>query len=126
MAFSDFVWLLFGAPLEKCFYILYSLLYTVTSNYGISLLLLSVLTSCLMLPLEGKVKGLVEEERELQKVLAPQLKKINREYSGEQRHLAIKRLYKRYGYNPLFSIRSALSFFVQLPFLLGAYWMLTN
>lgn len=126
MGFSDFVWLLFGAPLEKCFYILYSLLYTVTSNYGISLLLLSVLTSCLMLPLEGKVKGLVEEERELQKVLTPQLKKINKEYSGEQKHLAIKRLYKRYGYNPLFSIRSALSFFVQLPFLLGAYWMLTN
>lgn len=126
MTFSDFAWLLLGAPLEKCFYILYTFLYTLTSNYGIALLLLSLVTSCLMLPIEEKVRGISEEEKELQAILSRQLKTIKEQYTGSERHLAIKRLYRRYSYNPFFSIRSAATFFVQLPFLLGAYWMLTN
>lgn len=113
-------------PLTQIFLFVYLLFYKLTSHYGISIILLSVFTSVLLVPLNRKIRETVQVEKKIENILKPQLKEISESYKGAQRNLAIKRLYSRYSYSPLYSVRSILGVLIQLPFMVGAYLMLKN
>ena len=73
-------------------------------GWGIDLL--SVICSALMIPLMRLVAGGVKREADYQSVIMPQLADINAHYASDvERHLHIQRLYRRYGYSPLFAVR---------------------
>jgi hypothetical protein len=63
-------------------------------------------------------------ETRAQGVLKPQLERIVSESAGEERHRRITNLYRRYAYHPVYSMRSVLGVMIQIPFLMGAYYML--
>ncbi len=113
-------------PLQAVYEFLYLACYAVLENYGLALLLLSVLTSLLLRPLERWAQQYVRLENELQEVLRPQLETIRQSLHGQEQQAAVGRLYKRYGYSPLYAVRQALPILVQLPLLIGAYWALEN
>ncbi len=114
------------APLELIYRGLFTLIYGAVKNLGVSLFVLSVLTVTLMIPLERCVKSVVEREKLIEKVLEPQIKAIKSKFHGAEQNEALRRLYKRYRYNPILSVRSALGVLIQIPFLMGAYWMLSS
>ena len=92
---------------------------------GWGIVLLSVICSALMIPLMRLVAGVVKREADYQSVIMPQLASIK--YASDvERHLHIRRLYRRYGYSPLFAIRKVLPLFAQIPFLLLTYFMLKD
>ena len=97
-----------------------------TSNYGLSLILLSILSSLAIVPLTKLVSKYSKREGKIQKIIKPQLNKIKAESSGKERYDRTLNLYKRYSYHPILSLRLILPFIVQLPFLIGAYVMLTR
>jgi hypothetical protein len=66
------------------------------------------------------------KEKQLQDVLKPQIDRICSESSGAERHSRISALYKRYAYHPIYSLRMALGLFTQIPFLMAAYYFLSN
>ena len=94
---------------------------------GWGIVLLSVICSILMVPLMRLVAGVVKREADYQTVIMPQLADIKARYASDvERHLHIQRLYRRYGYSPLFAVRKVLPLFVQIPFLLLTYFMLRD
>ena len=94
---------------------------------GWGVVLLSVICSALMIPLMRLVAGIVKREADYQAVIMPQLEDIKSRYASDvERHLHIQRLYRRYGYSPLFAVRKVLPLFVQIPFLLLTYFMLKD
>ncbi len=94
---------------------------------GWGIVLLSVICSMLMTPLLRLVASVVKLEADYQAVIMPQLANIKARYAGDvERHLHIQRLYRRYGYSPLFAVRKVLPLFVQIPFLLLTYFMLKD
>ena len=95
-------------------------------GYGYGLLALSVLTTLLLAPLRKKVASAQEEERRLRRVIEPQLARIKAESGGEERHQRIRRLYRRYAYHPIMSIRAMWGLLLQVPFILAAYHMLSE
>jgi YidC/Oxa1 family membrane protein insertase len=111
-------------PIEHFLSLLLSLLAGVTGSYVFALVLLSVVVRLLTTPLEKFANKAMKHEQIISLVLSPQLKKIKQAYAGSNRHEAIKRLYKRYGYHPIYAIRSVMSLLVQLPFFIGAYHMI--
>lgn len=119
-----FQWLLF--PLVIFYQSLFELINYFIHSYGWSLLLLSFATTIITKPINSYIEEIVDRERTIKNILSPQIEKINKQYKGRIRHEAISRLYYRYRYHPLLAIRSSLGLFVQLPFLLGAYWMLSD
>lgn len=114
------------APLELLFRGLFEIIQVFVKNLGLALLTLSFVTVGLMVPLEKCVRPLVQREKLIEGILEPQIRCIKERFVGAEQHAALKRLYARYRYNPILSVYSALGVLIQLPFLLGAYWMLTN
>lgn len=72
------------------------------------------------------LKTYPQREQTLQKILEPQLARIKEESTGQDRHKRIMGLYERYGYHPIFALRSAIPVFIQLPFLFAAFYVLNN
>ena len=101
-------------------------LYNITGNYGYSLILMSFVTSLLMAGFRYILKTYPDREQTLQRILEPQMNKIKQESTGQEKHKRIMDLYGRYGYHPIYALRSAVPVFIQLPFLFAAFYVLNN
>lgn len=113
-------------PLQLVYELLYNGLFALTHHYGWALVLLSFVTSVITVPLGKAVSAHIKKERLIENILDPQIKKIKAISSGAEQSKRIQNLYKRYAYNPLYSIRLAFGVLIQLPFLIGAYWMIAE
>lgn len=120
--FYDFLML----PLKTVIQAVYDGIQVIVHNKGSALFVLSIVTVMIMLPIEQTVRSVVAREKLIEAILSPQITRIRSSFKGRERNDAIKRLYQRYSYNPLSSIKSTLGILVQIPFLLAAYWMLSD
>lgn len=107
--------------------LMYSLnfLYLKTHNYGVAIIILTVLIRLLLHPLAQKqVKLQAKTAAELQKI-KPLLDEINRKYKDDfaKRSQEMQRLYKEHGVNPFSSLRGCLPMALQLP-VFFALWSL--
>ena len=123
---TDLLFNLTIGPLQFIYEIVYSGLFGLTHNYGWSLILLSFVTTFITVPLGQAVSVHIKKERLIESILDPQIKKIKSTSTGAEQSRRIRNLYERYAYNPLYSIRLAFGVLIQLPFLIGAYWMIAE
>lgn len=115
---------IFISPLEVIYGHFYALCVLLTGNYGVSLLLLSVFSAVIFIPL-GRMAAIVQnKEKKIQGILAPQIARIRAESTGVRRHERISALYRRYAYHPIYAMRSAMGVALQAPFLTVAYLVL--
>ncbi len=111
-------------PLEQFYKVLFLGIYDATEDYGISLILLSFFIYILLFPLNKKAQHIQNIEREVQSIIAPQISKIKKFYTGKEQYEKIQRLYHRYAYHPIYAIRSAAGIVLQIPFFVAARSML--
>ncbi len=111
-------------PLQLFYKYVYLACIHLTGSYGLGLIGLSLVCAVAFVPLGRIAKKMKWNEDDLQDVLRPQIEKIKAQYTGAERQDAIARLYKRYSYHPLMTLRSAIGIFLQLPFLMAAYHMI--
>ena len=114
------------SPLIKVYKELYLFAYGITGDYGFSLVVLSLFTFIVLYPFNKKTQQIQNREHKIQSVLSPQISEIKKQYSGREQYEQLQWLYQRYGYHPLYAIRSALGFVLQIPFLTAAYYMLSD
>ena len=114
------------SPLIEIYKALYLFAYNITGNYGLALILLSLFTFVVLYPFNKKAQQIQNKEHKIQAVLAPQIAALKKQYSGQEQYEQLQWLYQRYGYHPLYAIRSALGFVLQIPFLTAAYYLLSN
>jgi len=90
--------------------------YAIVRNYGIAIILLTVMVRGAMFPLGRKAAMSAQRMQEMQ----PELKKINELYKDnmEKRGKAMQELYKKHNFQPL---AGCLPMFIQLPIFLGLY-----
>lgn len=113
-------------PLIKIYKALYLFAFDITGNYGVALVLLSFFTFVVLYPFNKKAQQIQNKEHKIQSILAPQIAEIKNQYSGREQYEQLQWLYRRYGYHPLYAVRSALGFVLQIPFLTAAYYMLSE
>jgi YidC/Oxa1 family membrane protein insertase len=90
--------------------------YGIVGNYGIAIIMLTVLVRLCMFPLSRKQAANAAKMQELQ----PEIKKITEKYKTnmEARAKAQQELFKKHNYHPL---SGCLPVFVQLPIFMGLY-----
>lgn len=90
--------------------------YGIVGNYGIAIVMLTVLVRSMMFPLSRKQALSAQKMQELQ----PKLKEITEKYKNnvEQRTRAQQELFRQHNYNPL---GGCLLVFLQLPIFIGLY-----
>lgn len=113
-------------PIEIIYKFLYLAISKPIGSYGISLIILSIVTTILILPFMKWANSMQASEKHLQDIMKPQLDKIKEESTGSEQHTRITKLYNRYSYHPAMAIRSAAGVALQVPFLMGAYYMLSS
>lgn len=113
-------------PIEIFYKFIYLLLADWLGNYGIAVIALSLFSFILLYPFTRKAYQIQQEELHLQSVLQMQQKEIEAKYSGAEQFKKIQRLYDRYSYHPIMSVRSVFGLLIQLPFLLAVFYMLSN
>ena len=95
-------------------------------GYGSSIILLSALVNIALIPIKKMCTKIEEKETLLQYLMYPALLEIRQKYSGEEQFYKMKALYKSHEYHPIKSFRKSLSLFMQLPFFIGAYSILST
>ena len=111
-------------PLVQVFRLVFEGFYNLTAavgfaNYGIAIILMTILVKALMYPLTAKQVRSMKAMQELQ----PALKKLQKDYKNNQQLLQQKmaELYKEAGVNPL---AGCLPLLIQMPILMGVYYCL--
>ena len=111
-------------PLVQVFRLVFEGFYNLTAavgfaNYGIAIILMTILVKALMYPLTAKQVRSMKAMQELQ----PALKKLQKDYKNNPQLLQQKmaELYKEAGDNPL---AGCLPLLIQMPILMGVYYCL--
>ncbi|MGB7347800.1 MAG: membrane protein insertase YidC [Pirellulaceae bacterium] len=113
---SDTIYYGWFAWFAKILVVVLHKLYSLVGNYGVAIILLTVMVRGMMFPLSRKAAVNAQRMQEL----APELKKIAEKYKDdmEGRLKAQRELQQRVGFNPL---AGCLPMFLQLPIFIGLY-----
>lgn len=105
----------FGFVAEPMLHVL-KLFHTATRNYGIDIILLTVLVKLVTVPLTQKSYKSMQEMQKLQ----PQMKRLQEKYADDREALnrEVMELYRRHNVNPL---GGCLPMLVQMPIFIGLY-----
>jgi membrane protein insertase Oxa1/YidC/SpoIIIJ len=113
--------------LVKLLEIIFEAIFTLTSDYGLTIIVYSVILSIITNYFKSKTKRFVFQEEVFQKILDPKKRNINLSVnSRKDKHLRIRELYEKYSYNPLFRFRLLIPILIQIPFLVGTYVLFKN
>ena len=117
-------WLL--SPLIAAMRFLLETLYTLTGNYGISIILLSCAVRLALSPIVRLAIRTEERATAKQRAMEPQLAEINATSRGRERFERTELIYREHGYHPIHNVVAILPVFLQVPFLLAALILLSN
>jgi YidC/Oxa1 family membrane protein insertase len=108
-------WPIFRVPAQALQKLL-TFLYGIVQNYGLAIILLTVLVRSLMVPISLKQA----KNAAMMQQLAPEVQKIKEKYPDDalKQHAAVQELYKKHNFN-MFS--GCLPVFLQLPIFIGLY-----
>ena len=107
--------------LEKILKVLLEMFYFIIPNYGVAIILLTILTKLILIPLSKKGT----ESTAKMSALQPKLQEIQTKYKDdpEAQNAAMAKLYKEEGINPM---GSCLPMLIQFPIFIGLYGLLNK
>lgn len=97
-----------------------------TGSAGVSIIVLSILVNTVLLPLYYLAERWQNRERNIQRLMAPELTEIKKNYRGEEQYNHTVVLYKEFNYHPIKSLRTSFGFLIQVPFFIAAYTLLSH
>ena len=117
VAVSSGIW----RPLEVLLKWLLQFFYKLIPNWGVSIILVTILIKVIFFPLPKKSS---ESTQQMQK-MQPKIKELQEKYKGKPQKLneEMAKLYKEAGYNPL---SGCLPLLIQLPILFAMYRLFNN
>jgi YidC/Oxa1 family membrane protein insertase len=114
-AWIELGWSIFAYPSIALQWVL-NLLYSLTHNYGIAIILLTILVRSCMVPISLKQA----KNAAMMQQLAPEVQKIKDKYPDDpmKQHAEVQALYKKHNFN---MFGGCLPVFLQLPIFIGLY-----
>ena len=110
----------------QALYYLLSAIAMVVPQWGIAVMILSLLVGILMRPLSKIADRLQDQVHEIDARLSPVLTDIKKNYKGAQQSEKIIAMYKEADVHPLYSLKSLAGVFVVIPVFIGAFDMLAE
>lgn len=100
--------------------------YRLFGNPGIAIIGVSLGVNVFSLPLYRRADAIQNEERELQKIMAPDVKHIKKTFKGDEQFMILQTYYNQMKYSPLMVFRGSLPLLLQIPFFTAAYRYLSG
>ncbi len=112
--------------LDKLLEIIFEQLYALTTNYGVSIILLSLVVTLIMLPLFWYAEKLQNKERKRKAIMQPALDKIKNIKNKQEKFYYTKEIYRINNYKPYYSLTGLIGLAIQVPFFIAVYIMLKD
>lgn len=105
---------------------LLEMLYSVVRNYGIAIILMTVIVRLILFPLSRKQAQNQAKMQEQMKLIRPEMEKIKKEYANDRQAYALAQmeLFKKHKMSPLAGCNGCWILFLQMPVFLGLYFAL--
>lgn len=97
-----------------------------SQNWGLSIIMLSMVVSLIMLPLQKLADRYRKKEQAIQDAMKDEIALIRKCYTGIKRSEYIWTLYRQYHYNPLLALRGSIGLLLLIPLFYAAYDLLVN
>ena len=110
----------------QALYYLLSGIVMVVPQWGLAIMVLSLLIGVLMRPLNKIADRLQDQVHEIDARLSPTLNAIKKNYKGAEQSEKIIAMYKDEGVHPLYSLKSLMGVLVIIPVFIGAFNMLAE
>jgi YidC/Oxa1 family membrane protein insertase len=95
-------------------------------SWGLAVIAMSLVVNILMTPLNRIAQRFQDEVNDTEGRLAPELRRIKKNYKGEEEAAKILALYKSEGVHPLYSLKGLMGVAVVIPVFVGAFGMLAE
>ena len=115
---------IFILPLSFFIGLLFKFSLALSHSYAASLVLLSLMVSVIIYPLQKLSDKLKASDDKEKAVFSPMLQTINKHYTGAERYYYTRYLNRISGYHPIKAMRSLTGLMIQIPFFMGAYHFL--
>lgn len=112
-------------PIELFLSFVFSTLVGIVNNYGIALILLSIIVNIILIPLYHLADTWRKKEKAHHALMKGDIEAIKNNYSGQEKYYSLKTAYRIYHYKPLMSLRVSAGFLIQIPFFFAAYHFLS-
>lgn len=96
----------------------------VVGNYGVAIIILSLLVKILMWPLTRIADRWQAQVNETQIRLKPALDEIKANFKGEEAHNRTLAVYREHGVHPMYTLKSLAGLMIQIPVFIAAFNML--
>ena len=117
---------IFIQPLVLLIEFIFTIMSRMFGNYGISIIMVSIVINLLILPLYKRSDAMQEQERKKQKEMEFWIKHIRKTFRGDEKFMMLSTYYRQQNYQPLNAIRGSFSLLLQIPFFIAAYYYLTH
>ena len=95
-------------------------------HIGLSIIILSLGINLITLPIYNVAEKWQEMERGIQKRMKPKVKNIKTVFKGDEQYMILSAYYRQNNYHPLYALRSLFALFIQIPFFIAAYQLLSE
>ena len=113
-------------PLQLLFEFIFSISYKLVGNPGLCIIDLSLIMNLLALPLYRRADAMQKEEKEKEASLEKGIAHIRETFKGDERFLILQTYYRQNSHSPAHVLRGSISLFLQIPFFMAAYRMLSS
>ncbi|HAW45170.1 MAG TPA: preprotein translocase YidC, partial [Sutterella sp.] len=101
----DFIYTLFIAPLEYWMHKVLVWGYGITENWGLAIIVMSLVVNFVILPIYIKAESWQEEEQRVRLGFASREEMIRRAFKGQERFAMISTMRRQAGYTAFLSMR---------------------
>ena len=122
----NIIYLLIIKPIETVLGFLFRSYVSLTDNYGLSIILLSLSVTIIMFPLFYIAEVWKRKEQEVEKRMKRRLSYIKKYYTGQKKYCMIKATHRLEGYTAASSFRTSFGLLIQIPFFFAAYHLLSH
>ena len=126
MSFGSILYQILIGPLELFFEVLYTIAYRVIGNYGLTIIVLSIMMNFLVLPLYRRADEMQEAERDIEAKLHKGITHIKKTFKGDEKMMMLQTYYRQNDYKPTDIIKGSVSLFLEIPFFIAAYRFLSG
>ncbi|CAM3564499.1 membrane protein insertase YidC [Erysipelothrix urinaevulpis] len=113
-------------PFSKFIEIVFNAILNFTDNYGVALVILSMVVNIILLPFYSFAEKIEKKEKNIQQKMKPKLDEFKSVYKGYELYLYTNNVYRLNNYRPAYALRGLVSLLIQVPFFMGAYAFLSN
>ena len=110
----------------QALYFLLNVIVMLVPQWGLAVMVLSLLVGMLMRPLSKIAERLQDQVHEIDARLGPTLAAIKKNHKGAEQSEKILAMYKDENVHPLYSLKSLVGVFVVIPVFIGAFDMLAE